>query len=113
MDASIIFAPAGALVAHGLRGLRKAGTLVLAGITMSQIPALDYSLLYHERTIRSVANSTRQDCREFLDLAAAIPIQSQIRTYPLAEANKALLDLKQIKIEGAVVLRLNSSTYRS
>ena len=106
MDASIIFAPAGTLVPHALRNLRKGGTLTLAGITMSQIPALDYSLLYHERTIRSVANSTRQDCREFLDLAAAIPIQTQVRTYPLAEANHALLDLKQSKIEGAAVLRV-------
>jgi len=106
MDASIIFAPAGALVAHALRGLRKAGTLVLAGITMTQIPALDYSLLYHERTIRSVANSTRADCREFLRLAALIPIQTQIRVYPLAEANQALLELKQSKIEGAGVLRV-------
>jgi len=106
MDASIIFAPAGALVAHALRGLRKAGTLVLAGITMTQIPALDYNLLYHERTIRSVANSTREDCREFLRLAALIPIQTQIRVYPLAEANQALLELKQSKIEGAGVLRV-------
>jgi len=108
MDASIIFAPAGTLVPHALRNLCKAGTLTLAGITMSQIPALDYNLLYHERAIRSVANSTRQDCREFLDLAAAIPIQTQVRLYPLAEANQALLDLKQSKIEGAAVLRINS-----
>src|SRR4029077_5838888 len=99
MDASIIFAPAGTLVPHALRNLCKAGTLTLAGITMSQIPALDYNLLYHERAIRSVANSTRQDCREFLDLAAAIPIQTQVRIYPLTEANQALLDLKQSKIE--------------
>ncbi len=106
MDASIIFAPAGALVPHALRNLRKAGTLALAGITMTQIPALDYGLLYHERTVRSVANSTRQDCREFLSLAAEIPIQTQVRTYPLADANQALLDLKQSKIEGAGVLRI-------
>lgn len=106
MDASIIFAPAGILVPHALRNLRKAGTLTLAGITMTQIPALDYNLLYHERTIRSVANSTRQDCREFLDLAAEIPIQTQVRIYPLPEANHALLDLKQSKIEGAGVLRI-------
>jgi len=107
MDASIIFAPAGGLVPHALRNLRKAGTLTLAGITMSQIPPLDYDLLYHERSMRSVANSTRQDCRDFLRLAAEIPIQTQIRTYPLAEANRALLDLKRSKIEGAGVLRIS------
>ena len=106
MDASIIFAPAGVLVPHALRNLRKAGTLTLAGITMSQIPPLDYDLLYHERSIRSVANSTRQDCREFLRLAAEIPIQTQVRTYPLADANRALLDLKRSKIGGAGVLRI-------
>ena len=106
MDASIIFAPAGVLVPHALRNLRKAGTLTLAGITMSQIPPLHYDLLYHERSIRSVANSTRQDCREFLKLAVEIPIQTQIRTYPLADANRALLDLKRSKIEGAGVLRI-------
>jgi propanol-preferring alcohol dehydrogenase len=106
MDASIIFAPAGTLVPHALRSLGKAGTLTLAGITMTQIPALDYNLVYYERTIRSVANSTRQDCREFLSLAAEIPVQTQVRTYPLPEANRALLDLKQSKIEGAGVLRI-------
>jgi alcohol dehydrogenase, propanol-preferring len=106
MDASIIFAPAGVLVPHALRNLRKAGTLTLAGITMSQIPPLDYDLLYHERSIRSVANSTRQDCREFLKLAVEIPIQTRICTYPVADANRALLDLKRSKIEGAGVLRI-------
>jgi propanol-preferring alcohol dehydrogenase len=106
MDASIIFAPAGALVPQALRNLRKAGTLTLAGITMTQIPALDYSLLYYERMIRSVANSTRQDCHEFLSLAAEIPIQTQVRVYPLAEANQGLLDLKTSRIEGAGVLQI-------
>src|SRR6266576_1410436 len=109
MDASIIFAPAGALVPLALRTLRKAGTLTLAGITMTQIPALDYNLLYQERTIRTVANSTRQDCSEFLDLAAEIPIQTQVRIYPLSEANQALVDLKQSNIEGAGVLRIASA----
>jgi len=107
LDASIIFAPAGALVPQALRHLRKGGTLALAGITMTQIPALDYDLLYHERVIRSVANSTRQDCREFLRLAAEIPIQTQIQVYPLSEANRALADLKQSKLEAAAVLRVS------
>lgn len=106
LDASIIFAPAGSLVPLALGHLRKAGTLALAGITMSQIPALDYDLLYHERVIRSVANSTRQDCRDFLRLAAAIPVQTEIRVYPLTDANHALQDLKHSQLAGAGVLRV-------
>ena len=106
LDASIIFAPAGALVPKALRALRKAGTLTLAGITMSPIPELEYNLLYNERVVRSVANSTRQDCREFLKLAAETPIQTQIQLYGLADANQALADLKHSRFEGAAVLRL-------
>jgi propanol-preferring alcohol dehydrogenase len=106
LDSSIIFAPAGALVPQALRHLRKGGTLALAGIAMTQIPALDYDLLYHERVIRSVANSTREDCREFLRIAAEIPIQTQIQVYSLSEANRALADLKQSKLEAAAVLRV-------
>jgi alcohol dehydrogenase, propanol-preferring len=106
LDASIIFAPAGALVPQALKHLRKAGTLTLAGITMSQIPPLDYDLLYHERVVRSVANSTRSDCREFLALAADIPIQTSILVYPLADANRALVDLKQSRLEAAGVFRI-------
>ena len=105
LDASIIFAPAGSLVPQALRVLRKAGTLALAGITMSQIPALDYELLYHERIVRSVANSTRDDCREFLRQAAAIPVQPRIQLYPLSEANRALQDLKHSRLEAAGVLK--------
>jgi propanol-preferring alcohol dehydrogenase len=106
LDGSIIFAPAGSLVPKALRVLRKAGTLALAGITMSPIPELDYSLLYQERIVRSVANSTRQDCREFLQLAAEVPIHTEIRLYELAQANQALSDLKHSRFEGAAVLRL-------
>jgi len=105
LDASIIFAPAGMLVPQALRVLRKAGVLALAGITMSQIPALDYELLYHERVIRSVANSTRDDCREFLRQAAEIPIRPRVQLYPLADANRALQDLKHSRLEGAGVLQ--------
>jgi alcohol dehydrogenase, propanol-preferring len=107
LDAAIIFAPAGSLVPQALRVLRKAGTLALAGITMTEIPALDYSLLYHERVLRSVANSTREDCREFLRLAAEIPIQPRIQLYPLAEANRALQDLKHSRLEAAGVLQVS------
>jgi propanol-preferring alcohol dehydrogenase len=106
LDASIIFAPAGSLVPQALRVLSKAGVLALAGITMSQIPALDYELLYHERVIRSVANSTRDDCREFLRQAAEIPIRPRIQLYPLADANRALQDLKHSRLEAAGVLQV-------
>ena len=105
LDASIIFAPAGTLVPQALRVLRKAGVLALAGITMSQIPALDYELLYHERVLRSVANSTHDDCREFLRQAAEIPIRPRIQLYPLADANRALQDLKHSRLEAAGVLQ--------
>jgi propanol-preferring alcohol dehydrogenase len=107
LDAAIIFAPAGALVSEALRVLRKGGTLALAGITMSQIPALDYQLLYQERVIRSVANSTRLDCSEFLKIAAEVPIQPRIQIYPLADANRALQDLKQGRLEAAAVLQVS------
>jgi propanol-preferring alcohol dehydrogenase len=106
LDAAILFAPAGNLVPHALRALRKGGTLALAGITMSPIPELDYATLYHERILRSVANSTRRDVREFLDLAAAIPISAEVQTYTLEEANHALLDMKHSRIRGAAVLTL-------
>jgi alcohol dehydrogenase, propanol-preferring len=106
LDAAIIFAPAGSLVPAALKKLRKGGTLALAGITMSAIPQMDYSLLYHERVIRTVANSTRQDCREFLELAAEANLQTEIKIYTLENANLALQDLKHSRIEGAGVLRL-------
>jgi alcohol dehydrogenase, propanol-preferring len=106
LDASIIFAPAGSLVPLALQHLRKAGTLALAGITMSQIPPLDYELLYHERVVRSVANSTREDCRDFLRLAAEIPVQTEIRVYPLVDANRALQDLKHSQLAAAGVLQI-------
>jgi propanol-preferring alcohol dehydrogenase len=106
LDAAIIFAPAGSLVRDALRVLRKGGTLALAGITMSPIPELEYSLLYHERSIVSVANSTRQDCREFLQLAADVPAQTEVQVFDLAQANDALQALKHSRIRGAGVLRV-------
>ena len=107
LDASIIFAPAGSLVPHALRVLRKGGTLALAGITMSPIPQLDYSLLHDERVLRSVANSTREDCREFLFLAADAGLRTEIQLFDLDQANHALQALKQSKIQGAGVLRIS------
>ncbi len=107
LDAAIIFAPAGGLVPLALSATRKGGTLALAGITMTAIPTLDYGLLYHERVLRSVANSTRQDAREFLELAAAVPLETEVELFPLEQANQALLALKHSRIRGAGVLRIS------
>ncbi len=107
LDASIIFAPAGKLVLDALRATRKAGTVTLAGITMSQIPAMDYQLIYGERVLRSVANSTRQDASEFLELAAKVPIRTEAQVYPLEHVNQALVDLKHSKIRGAGVVSVS------
>jgi len=104
LDGAIIFAPVGSLVRDALRLLRKAGTVALAGITMSPIPELDYSLLYQERSIRSAANCTREDGRDFLELAADANLQPRIQSYPLEQANQALDDLKHSRIDGAGVL---------
>ncbi len=106
LDAAIIFAPAGGLVPAALRQLRKGATLALAGITMSQIPAMNYDLLYQERVMRTVANSTRQDAREFLELAAEVPVETEIQTFVLEDANSALQLLKEGKINGAGVLKI-------
>lgn len=107
LDAAIVFAPAGPIVLDALRALRKGGTVALAGITMSPIPQMDYSLLYHERVVRSVANSTRQDARELLQLAAEVQVRTAVKLYPLEEANRALADMKHSRIEGAGVLRVS------
>lgn len=107
LDASIIFAPAGSLVPLALRALRKAGTLTLAGITMSPLPQMDYSLLYQERMIKSVANSTRQDARELLQLAAEIPLNTEVELFALEQANEALQKLKNSEIRGAGVLEVS------
>jgi propanol-preferring alcohol dehydrogenase len=106
VDGALIFAPAGELVAPALRALKRGGTVALGGIHMSPIPQLDYSLLYHERMVRSVANNTRQDGEDFLRIAAEIPIHTEIREYRLEEANQALNDLKNDAIRGAAVLRI-------
>jgi propanol-preferring alcohol dehydrogenase len=107
LHAAIIFAPAGSLVREALRVLRKGATLTLAGITMSQIPALDYELLYDEKIVRSVANATRQDGHEFLQLAGEVPLRTEVQIFELAEANQALEKLKKSEIRGAGVLRIS------
>ena len=105
MHSSILFAPAGQLVPGALRALERGGTLALAGVTMTPIPALDYDrLLYWERTVRSVANFTRRDAQELLQAAAEIPIHTTVQTFPLAAANEALLALKRSEIDGSGVL---------
>jgi propanol-preferring alcohol dehydrogenase len=104
LDAAIIFAPAGELVPVALRALDQGGTLVLGGIHMSAIPSFDYRLIYGERVVRSVANNTREDGREFLAEAAHIPVQTYVQTFQLAEANEALIALKHDAIRGAGVL---------
>jgi propanol-preferring alcohol dehydrogenase len=106
LDSAIIFAPAGEIVPAALKALKKGGTLALGGIHMSPIPPLDYNLLYFERVVRSVANNTRQDGHDFLKLAAAIPIRTQVELFPLSEANRALNSLKNDAIRGAAVLRI-------
>ncbi|RME84711.1 MAG: zinc-binding alcohol dehydrogenase family protein [Caldilineae bacterium] len=104
LDAAIIFAPAGELVPTALRVLKPGGTIALAGIHMSSIPEMPYSLLYRERTVRSVANSTRQDARELLELAAEIPIRTDVTVFPLEQANEVLLAMKESRFKGDAVL---------
>ena len=106
LDAGIVFAPAGEIVPPALSHLEKGGTLVLGGIHMSPIPELRYELLYRERVVRSVANNTREDGREFLREAAAVPVRTHTETFPLEEANLALDRLKHDAIRGAAVLTL-------
>lgn len=103
-DAAIIFAPIGDLVPVALRAIVKGGTLVLGGIHMSPIPSMPYELLWGERVIRSVANLTRRDGEEFMDLAARIPLDISVEAHPLEEANAVLQRLRQGELTGAAVL---------
>jgi propanol-preferring alcohol dehydrogenase len=104
LDASIIFAPAGELIPPALKAIKKGGTLVLGGIHMSAIPSFDYSLIYGERAIRSVANNTRFDGQEFLVEAARIPILTHTQVFGFNQVNEALIALKIDAIRGAGVL---------
>lgn len=106
LDAAILFAPVGSLVPQALKSIRKGGTVVCAGIHMSDIPAFSYQLLWGERRLCSVANLTRQDGEAFLKLAPKIPIKTEIQPYLLNQANEALWDLKQGKLRGAAVLQI-------
>jgi propanol-preferring alcohol dehydrogenase len=104
LDAAILFAPVGALVPVALRATRKGGTVVCAGIHMSDIPSFPYALLWGERRIVSVANLTRRDGVEFLALAPRVPVRTEVETFPLAQANEALARVRDGRIDGAAVL---------
>jgi propanol-preferring alcohol dehydrogenase len=104
LDAAILFAPVGALVPLALAAVGKGGTVVCAGIHMSDIPSFPYALLWGERTVCSVANLTRQDGRELLALAPAVPLRTEVETFPLEQAEEALARLASGRIRGAAVL---------
>lgn len=104
LDAAIVFAPAGELVPAALRAVAKGGTVVCAGIHMSDIPSFPYSILWGERSVRSVANLTRADGEEFLALAPRVPVRTEVEPHPLAEATRALDRLRAGEVRGAAVL---------
>ena len=104
LDAAIIFAPVGALIPIALRAVRKGGTVVCGGIHMSDIPAFPYNILWGERVLRSVANLTRQDAIDFLELAPRVPVLTRVQEFPLEDANLALEDLRTGNLTGAAVL---------
>jgi alcohol dehydrogenase, propanol-preferring len=110
LDAAIIFAPAGQLVPAALRASAPGGVVVCAGIHMSDIPSFPYALLWEERVLRSVANLTREDAREFLALAPRVPVRTTVTTFALAEAEEALARLRAGRIEGAAVLAVAQDT---
>jgi propanol-preferring alcohol dehydrogenase len=106
IDSAINFAPVGDFVVSALHVMNQGGTVVHAGIYSTPIPQFDYQWLYQERTIRSAANSTRRDVEDLLRVAAEIPVKTEVQVYPLAEANRALQDLKHSRINGAAVLTI-------
>lgn len=108
LDAALIFAPVGALVPTALRALVKGGVVVCGGIHMSDIPTFSYDILWGERRIVSVANLTRDDGRAFMQLADAIALDISTTVYPLAQANRALADLREGRLAGAAVLDVNA-----
>jgi propanol-preferring alcohol dehydrogenase len=110
LDAAIIFAPVGALVPAALAVVAKGGSVVCAGIHMSEIPSFPYDLLWGERVVRSVANLTRRDGEEFLALAPHVPVRTEVETSPLAGANEALAALRAGEVRGAAVLRVTGES---
>jgi propanol-preferring alcohol dehydrogenase len=106
LDAAIVFAPVGALVPAALRASAKGATVVCAGIHMSDIPSFPYDVLWGERVVRSVANLTRQDGIEFMDLAPRVPVRAEVEQLALEDANEALDRLRRGEIRGSAVLRV-------
>jgi propanol-preferring alcohol dehydrogenase len=104
LDAAILFAPAGELVPAALRAVDRGGTVVCAGIHMSDVPSFPYRILWEERVVRSVANLTRRDGSEFLALAPQVPVRTEVETFPLEVANEALARLRRGEVRGAAVL---------
>jgi propanol-preferring alcohol dehydrogenase len=104
LDAAILFAPVGELVPAALRVLAKGGTVVCAGIHMSDIPSFPYDLLWEERSVRSVANLTRQDGAEFMELVPKVPVRAQVEQLPLTQANQALERMRAGRVRGSLVL---------
>lgn len=104
LDSALIFAPVGPLVPEALSRVVPGGVVVCAGIHMSDIPSFPYRLLWEERSVRSVANLTRRDAREFLALAAEIPLTTHVQVYSLTDANRAFSDLRSRRLSGAAVL---------
>lgn len=111
LDAAIIFAPVGALVPRALRETVKGGKVVCAGIHMSDIPSFPYSILWEERSVRSVANLTRRDGEDLLAIAPKVPVRTTIQEYPLTRAIEALSDLREGKMVGAAVLMVEAAQY--
>ena len=105
LDAALIFAPVGALVPAALRAMAPGGTVVCAGIHMSDIPSFPYADLWQERVLRSVANLTRADAEEFLELAPQVPVRTTVTPFPLSDAEDALSRLRAGELAGAAVLR--------
>jgi propanol-preferring alcohol dehydrogenase len=106
LDCAIIFAPAGALAINALKVLDKGGRLTLAGIYMTPIPEMEYKLIYEERRIQSVANSTREDVEQLLTIASQVPLVVETQVFPLEEANLALSLLKRGEIQGSGVMAI-------
>jgi propanol-preferring alcohol dehydrogenase len=106
LDAAVTFAPAGEVVVAAIRSLDRGGTVAINAIHLDRIPEFPYELLWWERSLRSVANYTRTDARKFLELAAAIPIRTEIQTFPLADGNEALRRLAAGGLEATAVLEI-------
>ena len=104
LDAAIIFSPVGSLVLAALKAVKKGGRVMCGGIHMSDIPRFPYALLWEERQIRSVANLTREDARSFLEVAPRAGVKCEVKKYSLTEANEALADLHEGRLQGAAVL---------